>query len=150
MWNTAHDAYLETRVLAADPLELVRILYRAAITATRDARNHLAAGDIAARSKSISKVCDILIELSRSLDPKRGGEIGTRLAALYDYMQRRMIEANCQQSDPPLAEVLALLSTLSEGWEGITQPEIPAGAPANPWAVPAEIMDTYVGQGWSA
>ena len=27
MWNNGHDAYLETRVLTADPIELVNLLY---------------------------------------------------------------------------------------------------------------------------
>ncbi len=150
MWNSAHDAYLESRVLAADPLELVRLLYQTAIAATREARRHLAEGDIAARSKSISKACDILIELDGALDWNRGGEIALRLAALYDYMQRKLIEANFQQSDPPLAEVLGLLSTLSEAWEGIAKPESPAVPVQNPWSVPGELVDTYAGQGWRA
>jgi hypothetical protein len=28
--------------------------------------------------------------------------------ALYDYMQRKLLEANLEQSDPPLGEVLSL------------------------------------------
>src|SRR5206468_2046051 len=37
-------------------------------------------------------------------------------AQLYDYMQRRLLEANMKQADAPLSEVLGLLSTLSEAW----------------------------------
>ena len=60
-----------------------------------------------------------MIELATSLDHERGGEISQRLALLYDYIQRRLLEANLQQSDAPLAEVLGLLSTLSEAWAGV-------------------------------
>ncbi len=71
MWENAQDAYLEQRVLSADPLELVRLLYQAAIAAVRDARRALSAGEIAARSRSISKACGIVLELNgRSTTPK--------------------------------------------------------------------------------
>ncbi len=32
-------------------------------------------------------------------------------------MLRRLLEANMEQSDAPLADVLGLLSTLSEAWQ---------------------------------
>jgi flagellar protein FliS len=124
MWNGGHDAYLESRVLAADPVELVNLLYQACIQAVREARRHLAEGRIAERSKQINHACAIIIELAASLDHERGGEISQRLALLYDYMQRRLLEANMQQSDAPLADVLGLLSTLSDAWAGVGKPEV--------------------------
>jgi flagellar protein FliS len=123
MWNSGHDAYLESRVLAADPVELVSLLYQACTQAVREARHYLAAGQIAERSREINKACAIVIELATSLDHERGGEISQRLALLYDYMERRLLQANMQQSDAPLADVLGLLTTLSEAWAGVRQPE---------------------------
>src|ERR1039457_4689762 len=119
MWQNAHDTYLESRVLSADPIELVRMLYREATRAVGDARRHLAAGDIAARARSITQASAAVIELATSLDYERGGKISANLAQLYDYMLRRLTEANLQQSDQPLEEVLRLLATLSEGWDGV-------------------------------
>src|SRR5690349_7213879 len=103
MWNNCHDAYLESRVLSADPIELVNLLYQACCQAVRDARQHLAQGEIAERSRSINKGCEILLELNASLDRERGGEIAQRLAQLYEYMISQLLAANMQQSDPPLA-----------------------------------------------
>ena len=150
MWQDAQNAYLESRVFSADPIELVRLMYQATTAALRQARQHLAEGDIAARSRSISKACEILIELETSLDHGRGGDISRRLAQLYDYLRGRLFEANMKQSDEPLAEVLGLLSTLSEAWDGVqnqTRPEPPA---ANAWSqtVPPE-PSSYTSQGWS-
>lgn len=135
MWNNAQDAYLEHRILSADPLELVRLLYQAAIGAVREARRALSAGEIAARSRAISRACGIVLELNAALDHARGGDISGRLAALYDYMLNRLLEANLRQDDAPLADVLGLLNTLSEAWEQTRQPAQPAAA-ASPWAVP--------------
>jgi flagellar protein FliS len=123
MWNSGHDAYLESRVLAADPVELVSLLYHACAQAVREARRYLAAGQVAERSREINQACAIVIELTTSLDYERGGEISQRLAPLYDYMQRRLLQANMQQSDAPLADVLGLITTLSEAWSGVRQPQ---------------------------
>ena len=101
--NSGHDAYLESRVLTADPIELINMLYQACMQAVREARQHLAEHRIAERSRAINQACQIVIELAVSLDHERGGEISQRLALLYDYMQRRLLEANIKQSDEPLA-----------------------------------------------
>lgn len=121
MWNNPHHAYFESNILTADPMELVRLMYQGAIAEVRNARAHLASGDIRARGKAIAKACAILTELTVALDRKSGGEYAERLAELYGYMMRRLSEANFQQSDELLAEVLALLTTLLEGWEGAQQ-----------------------------
>jgi flagellar protein FliS len=137
MWNNGHDAYLESRVLSADPIELVNMLYQGCMQAVREARLHLAEGRIADRSREITKACQIVIELAVSLDHERGGEISRRLALLYDYMHRRLLEANMRQSDEPLADVLGLLSTLAEGWEGIRTSENQRAAECAPAPQPA-------------
>lgn len=118
------NAYLESQIQTADPLELVRLLYRAAGDATRSAAAHLAAGRIAERSRQISKALAILTQLAGTLDHARGGTLSRRLAELYDYMQRRLLEANQRQKAEPLEEVRSLLATLLEGWDQIrTAPE---------------------------
>ena len=148
----AHEAYLESRILSADPIELVRLLYQGCTSAVREARRHLAAGEIAARSRSITRAWEILTELTRSLDLVRGGEISLRLRDLYDYMQRQLLEANLEQTDPPLAEVLGLLATLSEAWEGLRPEARQAEACANPWSQPlpsSEPVSAHRSHAWS-
>jgi len=149
MWNNGHDAYLESRVLSADPLELVNLLYQTGIQAVRDARERLAAGDIAGRSHAINKACEILIELNTSLDRQRGGEIALRLAQLYDYMLTQLMTANMQQSDPPLADVLGLLSTLAEGWQGVRLSSPIATPDASPVWPGDSAPAAMVPHGWS-
>jgi len=114
MANTIYNTYLEAEVFGADPVKLIHMLYRGAVEAVGAAHRHLAAKQIRERSRQVNKAWNILQELSRSLDLERGGEIARRLGELYDYMQRRLIEANAQQSDAPLAEVESLLNTRCE------------------------------------
>jgi len=114
------NPYLQAEVLSADPVKLVQLLYRGAIDAVVSARRHLAAGEIRQRSKSITKAWEILLELIRSLDHSQGGDLSKNLASLYTYMQRRLMEANSQQSDRQLQEVESLLNTLLDGWQQVT------------------------------
>ncbi len=119
MASTINDAYLENKVLGASPIELLRLLYSAAIRAVGSARSHLGTGDIASRSKAISQAQAILSELDCSLDRDGGVEIAARLAQLYEYMQTRLTQANFDQSEAPLTEVERLLNTLQEGWQAV-------------------------------
>ena len=123
MPSNAHTAYLESSILMAEPVELVRILYRAALDAVGDAEAHLAAGEIEGRSKAISKAADILCELCLALNYETDPAFAGNLAELYDYMRRRLLAANLEQSRTPLAEVAGLLGTMLQAWEKIN-PEV--------------------------
>ena len=118
------NTYEENRIRNASPLGLVRILYSGALRAVQNARQHLRARDIAARSREITKAQEILLELAASVDPSKAPEFGERLLALYGYMQSRLIEANAKQVDGPLAEVASLLDTLQEAWSKVEEPEM--------------------------
>lgn len=115
-WSTA---YLETRVLSADPVDLIAMSYEFATLRVHEARSALAKGDIAGRSRAISKTIAILGELESSLDYKLGGDIAYNLGRLYRYMTERLTQANMRQEDGPLAEVESLLGTLGEAWQSI-------------------------------
>ena len=125
----ARDAYLESRILTADPLELVRVLYRGAIEAVEEAGEALRAQDILRRTRNINRALEILAELTSSLQRHEENGLARNLAGLYDYMQQQLLEANFQQTEPPLAEVLGLLRTMLEGWERCGPDVTPAPGP---------------------
>jgi flagellar protein FliS len=123
MRNNRYQNYLEDEILTADPMRLVQLLYRGALDSITSARRHLKLGDIRTRSRAISKAMTIVTELSLSLNHNAGGELSKNLAELYAYTQTLLIQANVQQSDPPLAEAERLLTTLMEAWQGCRTPE---------------------------
>lgn len=161
-------AYLETRILSADPVELVNILYEYATLSVQDARASLASGDVAARTQAVSKAIAIIGELESSLNREQGGEIAANLAKLYRYMRDRVTTANLSKTDEPLAEVESLLKTLGEGWKEVSQQSpVPANISTNhiagagdswsgntmqSWGTPmaAETYGVHVSQSWSA
>ncbi len=112
---------VETGVGTADPHKLILMLYDGAMLQVRTARVAIDNQDIAAKGQAISKAIEIIINgLKVSLDTSTGGELGHRLAALYDYMSDRLLYANLRNSQPALDEVSGLLATLREAWAGIT------------------------------
>jgi len=121
MGHNPYGTSLETRVLSATPVELVSIATDAAISAIRQARQHLANGEIKERSRSILKAVDLLTELGHALDHQVGGELSARLAALYDYTQRLLLDANFHQDDGRLKQAVALLEPLNESWRELAK-----------------------------
>ncbi len=109
--------YLDSEVLSADPIKLVQLLYRGALDAISGARRALASKDIATRSRLITKASAILNELALSLDHSTQPELCRNLVELYDYMLRRLIDANTQQVEAPLVEVEGLLRELLAAWQ---------------------------------
>jgi flagellar protein FliS len=113
------NPYFEQKVMNADPVELVRMLHQKSIASVREAREHLRRRKIADRARVIGDAYACIDELLASLRPEEAPALASRLQGLYLYIQKRLLEANGQQIDAPLAEVLGLLTTLAEGWAGV-------------------------------
>ncbi|WP_240383123.1 flagellar export chaperone FliS, partial [Campylobacter coli] len=81
-----------------------------ALSALLRARILMNQGDIAGKGMALSKAINIIDNgLKSGLDPQQGGEIAENLAALYDYMKRRLMQANLHNDEAAIAEVVKLL-----------------------------------------
>lgn len=115
--NAYTSVGIQTGVESADPHTLILMLYDGALVALADARIHIVQKNIAAKGQSISKAIMIIESgLKLSLDIKAGGELGVRLAALYDYMCDRLLRANLHNRPEIIEEVSRLLSELRDAW----------------------------------
>ncbi len=101
----------------ASPHQLIQMMFDGALQALAAARGALQAGEISARGEHIGKAIDLVEGLRISLDMERGGDLAQNLAALYDYMARRLLEANMRGDDSLLVEVTSLLRELNTGWQ---------------------------------
>ncbi|MGI4718473.1 MAG: flagellar export chaperone FliS [Janthinobacterium lividum] len=120
---------LETGVAAASPHKLIVMLYDGAMVALLSAINNMKASDIAAKGAAISKAITIIDNgLRASLDKSAGGEIAENLDALYDYMSRRLLQANLKNDVGAVEEVHGLLSNLREAWVTIGDKAAPPAA----------------------
>lgn len=129
---------VESGVSAADPHKLIAMLYQGALLAIANAKNGMIRKDIPCKGAAISKAILIIDEgLKASLDKDVGGKLAHNLAALYDYMNSRLLTANLNNDMVALDEVARLLSGLKDAWDSIRQPAAqPEAVQANPVAAP--------------
>ena len=116
------DQYLESRVLSASPVQLVRMMYRGALDATASARQHFIAGDITARTRALNRAVALVTELVTSLEcpnSDAGRTLEQNLRRLYDYVLHQLAQANIEQSPQPLEHADMVLRLLLEGWDTI-------------------------------
>ncbi len=105
----------------ADPHHLIQMLIDGALEKINSAKYHMVQENIAKKGEDISKAISIVDGLITSLDMEKGGEIAENLLSLYDYMQRKMVEANLDNKMEPLNEVAALLNEIKAGWSAVPQ-----------------------------
>lgn len=123
--RTLADEYRRTaisaRVAEADPHQLIALLFEGASQRIRRALACIQQGDIPQKGKAIGEACAILGHLSGSLDHEAGGQVAANLSSLYDYMIRRLTEANLHNDVAALSESLDLLGEIESAWNSIPQ-----------------------------
>ncbi|WP_323752018.1 flagellar export chaperone FliS [Marinobacter sp.] len=109
----------QTSITDADPHKLIQLLYNGAIERINMAKARMQAKDYAGKGQLIGKAIEIIGGLKSFLDFEKGGELATRLEGLYDYMERSLLEASAKNDMAKLDEVIGLLRSIKEGWDGI-------------------------------
>ncbi len=120
---------IETTVTSANPHQLVLLLFDGAIDAVGQARLRMEQRDIPGKGASVSKAIRIISEgLLAALDDKQGGQIAINLRSLYEYMLRRLVEANLKNRPEILSEVISLLNEIRGAWAQIGQRTAPVNS----------------------
>jgi len=111
---------LETSVATASPHQLILMLFDGALLAIAKATTAMQQKNVADKGQAISHAIDIISNgLAASLNFSEGDELANRLAALYDYMCRRLLHANLHNDLAALNEVSHLLGEIKSAWEEI-------------------------------
>ncbi|WP_408955698.1 flagellar export chaperone FliS [Natroniella sp. ANB-PHB2] len=97
--------------------ELLLMLYNGAIKFSQTAKEDFYQKKFEDANQKLNRVQAIINELSSTLDMENGGEIAENLNNLYEYMNRRLIQANIRKDTEIIEEVIGLLMDLKEGWE---------------------------------
>ncbi len=112
---------VESAVMSASPHQLIEMLFDGANSALVRARLFLEQGDVVAKGEALSKAINIIDNgLKAGLDQEKGGEIATNLSELYDYMIRRLLQANLRNDAQAIEEVEGLLSNIAEARKQIS------------------------------
>ncbi|MBV8621883.1 MAG: flagellar export chaperone FliS [Herbaspirillum sp.] len=141
--NAYANIGMETGVLAANPHKLITMLFDGALVAIALGKKHMADGDIRSKGKSITHAILIIDNgLRASLNKDVGGELALNLDSLYEYMSRRLFQANATNDPAILDEVHGLLTDIRSAWEQINPNGTPGVAPQVPAAYEAAVSPT--------
>ena len=118
--SSGADVYRRLHIESQTPLELVVILYDAALARVADARAAMDRDDRSAQRDAIGRALAIVAELQNTLDMRDGGEIAMRLDGLYSFVTTALMEASARGNAAALESVETVLSTLRDAWREIS------------------------------
>ncbi|MCA1957957.1 MAG: flagellar export chaperone FliS [Nitrospira sp.] len=110
------NQYRQTQVMTSSRVQIVVLLYDAAIQSIELARQAIERNNIADKGRFLGRAISIVGELDCALDYERGAEIASLLHRLYEYVLAELIEANVRNEGRRLEGPLRCLNVLREGW----------------------------------
>ncbi len=115
--SNAARAYLQNSVKTASPAKLTLMLYEGAIKFCNIALEGIEEGNIEKASNNIIKAEKIIVEFRATLDMKY--PVANDFDAVYDYVYRRLVEANMKKDREILEEALSHIKTMRDTWKEV-------------------------------
>ncbi|SHK14833.1 flagellar protein FliS [Caminicella sporogenes DSM 14501] len=113
--NNKFDQYKEQAIMTAPPEELTYMLYDGIVKFLKKAKIYMEQKDFEGINDSLKRAQDIITELNITLNMDY--EISKNLRSLYDFMLRRLIDANIKKESSIVDEVLDLAVDLRDTWK---------------------------------
>ena len=112
---------VQTRVADASPHQSIAMLLDGLISRLAMAKGFIDREDYEGKSRCLGSAITIIGALQNALDMDQGGEIAVNLDRLYLYLTRRVFAAGVGNDVEIIDEVVALVKTIKEGWDGIKE-----------------------------
>ncbi len=109
------DQYKEQEILTARPEELTLMLYNGIIKFLNQAKIFIEQKNIEKIHNAIVRAQAIITELNATLNMDY--EVSSGLASLYDFMNRRLMEANINKDEKIVDEVLGIAQGMRDTWK---------------------------------
>jgi flagellar secretion chaperone FliS len=113
-----YQAYKKTQIQTADQGRLILMCYDGAISFIKQAIKAHGEKNTISMHELLTKAQNVLWELINGLNYE-AGEIAYNLDALYNYMIRRLNDAQYHNITEPANEVINYLQELREAWQTI-------------------------------
>ncbi|MFY4775072.1 flagellar export chaperone FliS [Metabacillus sp. RGM 3146] len=114
-----YQAYQQNSVTTASPGELTLMLYNGCLKFLKQARAAIEQKNIQEKNTNLIKAQKIIQELMVTLNMDM--DVSENLLALYDYMNRRLIEVNMKNDLDILAEVEGYVVEFRDTWKEVVQ-----------------------------
>jgi flagellar protein FliS len=145
------NEYLRSAVMTATPEQLQLMLYDGAIRFTRQGIEGLEKQNFEEVFNGFSRAQKIILELLNGLNYDVDRELCQRMAGLYNFIYRKLVDASVQRDINVAREALALIEYQRETWvmlieklreeRGGKTPAPAAAEPARPQLVVAGVSD---------
>lgn len=119
MTNNPYTKMKQTSVMTASPQELTLMLYDGAIKFGNQAIGAIENNEIEKAHNFIIRVQDIIEEFRLTLNMDY--DIAENLDLMYDYIYRRLLEANITKNKDIIGEVVDLIRELRNTWKEAMQ-----------------------------
>ena len=129
--TTDAKRYRESEGLTASPPRLIVMMYEGAVRFCRQALAAIRAADHGASHEALLRAQAILMELLAVLDRGRDPVFGDRLASLYVWLHRRLVEANVKKDAAAVEDAIGHLESLLGSWREAVR-ELGNGVPPAP------------------
>ena len=110
-------AYKNNSIQTASPAELTLMLYDGAIKFCNIALGAIENGDIQKANTNIIKAENIITEFRATLDFKY--PVAKDFELVYDYIYRRLIDANIHKDAEALTEALGYIREMRDTWKEV-------------------------------
>lgn len=117
--NQPLQAYKQNSVNTASPAELTLLLYNGCLKFIKFAKIAIEENNIEQRHINLGKAQDIIQELMVTLN--MDVEVSKNLLQMYDYIHRRLIEANTKNDVEILNEVEGFIISFRDTWKEAMQ-----------------------------
>jgi flagellar secretion chaperone FliS len=112
-----YQAYQQNSVLTASPGELTLMLYNGCLKFINLAQKAILDKNIEVKHNNITKAQNIISELILTLNYDYG--ISNEMKRLYDYILRRLVEANIKNDFQILKEVEEMVTEFRDLWKEV-------------------------------
>ncbi|BDX07798.1 flagellar export chaperone FliS [Planctobacterium marinum] len=112
---------LKQDLSTADPHKITLMLMQGALEKMAMAKGSIERKEFESKALHLSKATSILVNLRDTIDLEMKSEVGENLYALYDYMVRRLTDANIQNSLKIMDEVINLMLPIKNAWAEIPE-----------------------------
>lgn len=121
---------LAAEVEQATPHRLVAMLFEGFLAHVAKAKYATEAGQYELKARNVDFAMDILVGLKGGLNIEASPELGERLYELYDYCERRLLDASARRDLAGFDEVDGLIRQIKEAWDAIEPQVAPKQATA--------------------
>ena len=112
----AYNTYKNNSVNFASKDQLLLMLVDGAVKFSKIARQAILNKDIPKAHENLVKIQDIFYELMATLDVSQAGEWGHKLMSIYEFIVRRLGDANIKKDTKIMDEVIPLIEDIRDTW----------------------------------